>query len=56
MTSLWRPEEGVCQFVPNPLAVEELLQFIGFPKVEYLTPTGKILEDPGIKRAAGARS
>lgn len=45
VTSLWRPEQGVCQFVPNPLAVEGLLQFLGFPKVEYLTPTGKILDE-----------
>lgn len=46
VTSLWRPEQGVCQFVPNPVAVEGLLRFLGFPNVEHLTPAGRILKEP----------
>ena len=38
--------EGVCQFVPSKEAVVRLLQFLGFPAVEYLEPTGQILREP----------
>jgi tRNA (mo5U34)-methyltransferase len=46
VTSLWRADEGVCQFVPNPLAVIALLQFLKFPNVEFLKPAGKIMDEP----------
>ena len=46
VTSLWRPAEGVCQFVPSRAAVARLLQFLGFPTVAYLEPTGQILREP----------
>jgi tRNA (mo5U34)-methyltransferase len=40
-TSLWRAEEPVAQFTPNEAAVEELLRFLGFRRVEKLAPRGK---------------
>lgn len=43
-TSLWRSEEGVCQFTPSREAVERLLQFLGFSS-EFMAPVGKILQE-----------
>jgi hypothetical protein len=37
-TSLWRAGEPAVQFTPNEAAVEELLRFLGFRRVEKLAP------------------
>jgi len=36
-TGLWRTER-ICQLFPTARAVEELLEFVGFSKVERLVP------------------
>ena len=42
-TALWRTEKG-CQFKPNVHAVVELLNFLGFSKVDIIKPRQKNLE------------
>jgi tRNA (mo5U34)-methyltransferase len=40
-TSLWRTDQRVIQFKPNERAVVELLEFLGFPRVEKVPPTAE---------------